>query len=133
MSSALNKKIFVSLLVLGSLIAGNIVVLSHSSAAAKPVVLNKVMGKAKFILQGTVTTVTADSLTLHVVNTSKNAKLFDDKDQVISAGKKTKITKNGNTIALKNVKKGDTVKVFGIFDKKSGAITLVRWIKVVQK
>jgi len=123
------------ILTLGFLLVGNSVITPYSFAAtiARPTTSIKVIGKAKFVLQGTVATIVADSLTLHVVNTSKNAKLFDNKDQIIAAGKKTKITKNGHIIALKDVTKGDTIKVFGVFDKKSGAITIVRWIKVVLK
>ncbi len=125
-------------MILGSLVLGNMVFLPYSFAAPKTVPLKptssvKVMGRAKFVLQGAVMAVTADSLTLHVANTSKNAKLFDSKDKTITVGKKTKITKDARIITLKQINKGDTIKVFGVFDKKSGAITLVRWVKVVSK
>ncbi len=133
MTYGFNKKILVSLFILGSLMMASFVVLPHSFAATKATTSVKVTGKAKFVLQGTVTAVTTDSLTLHVVNTSKNAKFFDNKDQTVSAGKKTKITKNGHVVALKDIAKGDTIKVFGVFDKKSGAIALIRWIKMVPK
>ncbi len=93
----------------------------------------KVVGMAKFVLQGKVTAVSADSLTVHITNTSKNAKVFDNKDKTLSLGKKTTLTKSGKNILLSQIKMGDKVKVFGVFDKKTGAITLVRWIKVVSK
>lgn len=93
----------------------------------------KVVGMAKFVVQGTVQSTTANSITLHITNTSKNAKLFDNKDKAVSVGSKTAITKNGKNIKVSQVKYGDKVKVFGVFDKKSGSITLVRWIKVLSK
>ncbi len=93
----------------------------------------KVVGMAKFVLKGAVVSTTADTITLHVTNTSKNAKLFDNQDKTISVGSKTTITKNGKNILLNQVKSGNKVKVFGIFDKKSGAIMVVRWIKVVTR
>ncbi len=133
MTHGFNKKILASLFILGSLMVASLVVLPHSFAATKPATSIKVVGKAKFVLQGTVTAVAADSLVLHVVKTSKNAKLFDNKDTTIMVSSKATLTKNAKNILLKQIKSGDTVKVFGIFDKKNGAITLVRWVKVVQK
>lgn len=133
MTYRFSKKVLASLFVFGSLITANVVVLPLSFAATKPATPIKVMGKAQFVLQGTVTAVTAGSLTLHVVKTSKNAKLFDSKDKTITVSSKTTLTKNTKNIPLSQIKSGDTVKVFGIFDRKSGAITLTRWIKVVQK
>lgn len=133
MISIPNRKILVSVLILSSLLVGSFAFAPHSFAATKPATTIKVVGKAKFVLQGTVTAVAIDSLTLHVTNTSKNAKLFDSKDKTITVSKNTKITKNGGIIYLKDIKKNDTVKVFGIFDKKTGLITLIRWIKVVPK
>lgn len=93
----------------------------------------KVVGMAKFVVQGTVLSVAADTITLHITNTSKNAKLFDNKDKTINIGSKTAITKNGKNILLNQIKSGNKVKVFGIFDKKSGAVTVVRWIKIMPK
>lgn len=133
MQNTLNKKSLISLFILGSLVVGGLAVLPSSLAATKPTASVKVTGKAKLVLQGTVTATTVNSLTLHIANTSKNAKIFDNKDKAIAVGSKTKITKNGRVIALNKISKGDTVKVFGIFDTKSGVITLVRWIKVIPK
>lgn len=93
----------------------------------------KVVGRAKFVLKGTVTTVSANTLTLHVTNTSKNAKLFDNKDKVLTIISKTTLTKNARNIALNQIKTGSKIKAFGIFDKKTGSITIVRWIKVLSK
>ncbi len=97
---------------------------------AKPV---KVVGMAKFVLKGTVLSTSANTLTIHVTNTSKNARIFDGKDRALSVAKRTTITKNGKNTTLKQIKAGDKVKVFGIFNKKSGSVTLVRWVKVVSK
>lgn len=98
---------------------------------AKPI---KVVGMAKFVFQGTVLSLTANSLTLHIANTSTNAKqLFDGKDKTLTIGAKTVVTKNGKNISLSKVKVGDKIRVFGIFDKKTGAISVVRWIKVVSR
>lgn len=129
----LNKKTLVSLAILGSFVAGSFGIVSHALAAPKPVPPVPVLGKAKFVLKGMVTAVASTTLTFRVTNTSKNAKLFDGRDQVIPVGKSTKITKRGRVIGLSQIHKGDTVKVFGIFDRKSGEITLVRWVKVVVK
>lgn len=96
-------------------------------------VARSVVGMGKFVLQGSVTAVSTNVLTLHVTNTSKNAKVFDGKDKTLNIGSKTVLTKNGKNIALAQIKAGNKVKVFGIFDKKTGAITLVRWVKVVSK
>jgi hypothetical protein len=93
----------------------------------------KVVGMAKFVLKGTITTVSTDRLNIHITNTSKNAKLFDSKDKTLTIGSKTVLTKNAKNISLAQIKTGSKVKVFGIFDKKTGAITLVRWIKVIPK
>ncbi len=132
MSNTLNRKLFTSILVLSSLVFGSFVFASHAFATTAPKVTStKVTGMAKFVLKGTVMTTSADSLMLHVTNTSKNVKRFDNKDQTITIGKNTKITKNGHVVAFSKITKGDIIKVFGIFDKKSGTISLVRWIKVM--
>ena len=128
------KKISIALVALGAFAMSAAVVPANVSFAAttktQPL---KVVGMAKFVLQGTVSSVAGGSVTFHVTNTSKNAKSFDAKDKTLSVGSKTVITKNGKNIYLNQIKSGDKIKVFGIFDKKSGAITLVRWVKVVQK
>lgn len=110
-----------------------LVVLSSVSPALAAATALKAKGKAKFVLKGTVTAVAANSLSIHVTNTSKNAKLFDSQDKTISVGPKTRITKNGKALSLDKIKSGDRVKIFGILDKKSGTIAFVRWIKVMPK
>ncbi len=128
------KKSLILTAVLGVFAVGVAVLPPNISfAASTPTQPLKVVGMAKFVLKGTVTSVTADTVTIHITNTSKNAKLFDNKDKAISVSSKTTITKSGKNILLKQIKSGDKVKVFGIFDKKTGDITVVRWIKVVQK
>ena len=128
------KKILILPIILAVLVVGVAMSQSGVSLAAttktKPI---KVVGMAKFVLKGTVMAVSANTLTLHISNTSKNAKLFDNKDKTITVGSKTTITKNGKGFSLKQIKSGDKVKVFGVFDKKTGNITLVRWVKVVAK
>jgi len=136
------KKILILLVILAALVIGVVVFQSNFSLAAtaktKPI---KAVGMAKFVLKGTVISVSrtavssanANTLTLRITNTSKNAKIFDGKDKNLSIGTKTTITKNGKNIALTQIKPGNKVKVFGIFDKKTGAIILVRWVKVVSK
>lgn len=128
------KKILILPAIFTLLVLGAVAIPQHFSFAAttksQPL---KVVGMSKFVLKGTVMSVTADKITLHITNTSKNAKLFDSKDKTINAGSKTIITKNGKNILLNQIKSGNKVKVFGIFDKKSGAVTVVRWIKVMPK
>lgn len=116
------------------LVFGAVALPQHFSFAVvtKPQPL-EVVGMAKFVLKGAVLSVTVDTITLHITNTSKNAKLFDNKDKTIHVGGKTAITKNGKNIKVGQIKSGDKVKIFGVFDKKSGSITLVRWIKVMPK
>ncbi len=106
---------------------------SISLAATTKIQPIKVAGMAELVLKGTVTAVSANTFTLHIANTSKNAKLFDNRDTTLTIGSKTAITKNGKNISLGQIKAGSKVKVFGIFDKKTGNITLVRWVKVVAK
>lgn len=128
------KKTLILPVILAILIVGVAAFPSHfSSAATTKAQPLKVVGMVKFVLKGTVTAISVDAITLHITNTSKNAKIFDGKDKVISVGTKTTITKNGKNIALSQIKSGNKVKVFGIFDKKTGAMTAVRWIKVVPK
>lgn len=123
--TALLSILFVGLILVGSF------ALPANAATAKSATSIKALGKAKFVLKGTVLSSTSNSITIHVTNTSKNAKQFDGKDQTISIGARTKITKNGKMISLDQIKAGDKVKVFGIFDKKTNKISLVRWIKVI--
>ncbi len=128
------KKSLIILTILGVFAVGVAILPSHVSfAATRATQPLKVIGMAKFVLKGTVTSITVDTLTLHITNTSKNAKRFDNKDKTISVDHKTTVTKNGKAILLKQIKSGDKVKVFGVFDKKTGTITVVRWVKVVQK
>lgn len=118
-----------SILLISLLFAGSFALLANATTAksATPI---KAIGKAKFVLKGTALSSTSNSITIHVTNTSKNAKVFDGKYQAINIGAKTKITKNGKMFSLGQIKTGNKVRVFGIFDKKTAAITLVRWIKV---
>ncbi len=129
------KKILILPIILAVIIFGSAVFQSGLSfAATTKAQPAKVVGMAKFVLKGTVTAVSADTLTIHITNTSKNAKLFDSKDKVLNISSKTTLTKNGKNIrgTFPGVfKVGTKVKVFGIFDKKTGAITLVRWVKVI--
>ncbi len=104
-----------------------------SAAQAKKTQPLKVVGMAKFILKGTVVSTTANTITLHITSTSKNAKVFNNKDKVISIDSKTSLTKTGKSILIKQIKPKDTLKVFGIFNKKTGSIGIVRWIKVTSK
>ncbi len=140
------KKILILPVILAVLVVGAAVFQSNDTFAARGIILTKptgtagaktqpikVVGMAKFVLQGTVTAVSANTLTLHISNTSKNAKLFDNKDKTLTIDSKTAITKNGKNISLGQIKAGSKVKVFGVFDKKIGTITLVRWVKVVGK
>ncbi len=129
------RKIFALPIILGILVVSVIAFSSHLAFAAaktQPIKPVKVVGMAKFVLKGTVLSTSANVLTLHVTNTSKNARTFDGKDKALSIASKTTITKNGKNISLKQIRAGDKVKVFGIFDKKKGTITLVRWVKVTQ-
>ncbi len=127
-----HRKIFVLLMTLGIFAVGVGIFPPNLSLAAstktKPI---KVIGMAQFVLKGTVVSTSANAVTLHVTNTSKNAKLFDNKNKTIVLGSQTTVTKNGKKILLTQIKSGNKVKVFGIFDKKSGSITLARWVKVV--
>ncbi len=118
---------------LTGLIAGSIAIPFYTFASMTATQPLKVVGMAQFVLKGTVTSVVTDTLILRVTNTTKNAKVFDSKDITLTIGNKTRITKNGKHITLTQIKSGDKIKVFGIFDKKTGAITLVRWIKVLSK
>ncbi len=118
------KKILIISVVLGIFAAGAV------SAKTQPL---KVVGMAKFVLRGAVLSTTAHTITVHTTNTSKNAKLFDNKDKTLNISSKTTLTKNGKSISQSQIKAGNKVKVFGIFDKKTGAITLVSWIKVMPK
>ncbi len=117
------------------LAAANIGVIAPAAAATKapapkkPIV--RVVGKAKFVLKGQVVSVGTGELAVDVKNTTKNAKTFDGKKVVLKVAAATKITKNGKRVALKAVPVGGQVKVFGIFDAKTGAVTSVRWIKVL--
>ncbi len=130
----IKKKILILPLILSALVVGVVVSQSNFSLAATTKTQpTKVVGMAKFVLKGTVTAVSTDTLTIRVTNTSKNAKLFDNKDKTLGVTAKTTITKNGKNIALNQIKSGNKVKVFGIFDKKTGVITVVQWVKVVPK
>ena len=131
---ATKKKILASSVILVALTVGIVAVQANivSAAMAKTQQV-KAIGKAKFVLQGTVTAVSANTVTLHVVNTSVNAKQFDNKDKTFTVTAKTVVTKSGKNIALNQIKPGAKVKVFGIFDKKTGTVTVVRWIKVITK
>jgi len=140
------KKILILPIIIAVLVVG-VVVFQPSTSFAARATINvkaanrtagktqpiKVVGMAKFVLKGTVTAVSVNALTLHIANTSKNAKLFDNKDKTLIISSKTALTKNGKNIPLAQIKMGSKVKVFGIFDKKTGNITLVRWVKVVAK
>lgn len=130
-----SKKTLLALTVLSVFAMSVVLVPARVSFAAvtkaKPI---KVVGMAKFVFQGTVLSLTANSLTLHIANTSTNAKQwFDGKDKTLTMGAKTVVTKNGKNISLSKVKVGDKVRVFGVFNKKTGAVTVVQWIKVVSK
>ncbi len=127
------RKIFALPIAIGIIAISIVVFSSYLAFAATKMQPVKVVGMAKFVLKGTVISISADTITLRITNTSKNAKLFDNKDKTISVGSKTTVTKKGKNVSLKQIKSGDKVKVFGIFDKKTGSITLVRWIKVVSK
>lgn len=128
------KKILLLSIITAVFVVSAAVFQSHIAFAAttktQPI---KVVGMAKFIFKGRVTAVSANTLTLHISNTSKNAKLFDNKDTTLMIGSKTATTKSGKNIPLGQIKTGSNVKVFGVFNKKTGNITLVRWIKVVAK
>ncbi len=118
----LSNKVFLIIAILGILAVSG-------SALAAPTI--KVAGQAKFVLKGTVVSVAQNTVKLHVTNTSKNAKVFDGKDVGVAVGSKTKVTKVGKMISSSEIKAGDQVKAFGIFNKKTNSITLVRWIKVL--
>lgn len=128
------KKILILPVVLTAFVVGVSIFQSGVSLAAttktRPI---KVIGMAKFVLNGTVMAVSVNTLTLHILNTSKNAKLFDNKDKTLTVGSKTAVTKNGKNISLSQIKVGSKVRVFGVFDKRTGNTTLVRWVKVVEK
>ncbi len=128
------KKIIILPIILTILVAGVAVFQSNATFAAtakkQP---TRVVGMARFILKGTVVTTSANTVTVRIKNTSKNAKLFDNKDETIKISSKTIFTKNGKHISLNQIKLGDTIKVFGIFNKKTGVIILVNWIKVLPK
>ena len=130
----IKKKILILPTILAVLVVGITVSQSNFSLAATTKTQpTKVVGMAKFVLKGTITAISADTLTIHITNTSKNAKLFDSKDKTLTISSKTVFTKNGKNILLIQIKAGSKVKVFGIFNKKTGAITLVQWIKVIPK
>lgn len=93
----------------------------------------KVVGMARFVVKGSVKSIKGNSITIHITSTTGNAKQFDNMDKSMSIDSKTVITKNGKKVALKQFKAGDEVKVFGVFNKKTNSITIVRWIKAVAK
>ncbi len=90
----------------------------------------KVQGLAKLVLAGTVISQNNGSLTIHITSSSKNAKVFKNKDVTVSTDSKTRITKSGKAVSVATLSTGTKVKVFGIFDKKAGTIKQIRWIKV---
>ena len=131
---ATKKKILALPVILVALVVGIAAVQTNIAFAATAKTRQvKVVGKAKFVLQGTVTAVSANTATLHVINTSVNAKQFGNKDKTFTVTTKTVVTKSGKNIALNQIKSGAKVKVFGIFDKKTGTVTAVRWIKAITK
>ncbi len=101
--------------------------------AAAPAAKVKTTGLAKIVLNGTVVSKTDVALTLKVTGTSKNVKNLKGTNLTLPIGDKTKITKDGKRIALAAISSGTRLKVFGIADKKTGAISQVRWLKISPK
>ncbi len=100
--------------------------------AAAPAAKLKTTGLAKIVLNGTVVSKTDAALTLKVAGTSKNVKNLKGTNLTLPIGAKTKITKDSKRIALAAISPGTRLKVFGIVDKKTGAISQVRWVKILK-
>ncbi len=129
------KKILILPIVLAMFVFGSAVFPAADVSLAATVKTKsvKVVGMAKFVLKGTVVAISSNTLIVRVSSTSKNAKVFDGKDKTLTISSKTTVTRNGKNVPLGQIKTGSKVKVFGVFDKKTGNVTLVRWIKIVVK
>ncbi len=115
--------------VLSVIMAGSLALPLSSYAVAKKV---SVAGKARIVLQGTASSQSSGSLTVHVTSATANAKVFKNTDVGLKIGATTKITKGGRKISPSAVKLGSKLKVWAIYDRKLKSVSSVTWIKVVK-
>lgn len=123
-------KSFAGLMVAGISLLPTIAVAQIGAIKIAPENMVAAVGMSKFVAAGTVVSSGKNSVSVQVGKTSANAPTFKGKVINTKIDANTRVSKNGKTVSATSVKPGTTVKVYGIYDKKTGAITKTRWVQV---
>lgn len=131
------KKIFLhTVATIAIMFAGSSVALAATAPATNgtvsPVKAPAVLvGKSKFVIEGTIVSASATTVNVAITSTSKNMVALKKTTQSIPITAATKLTQQGKKVEPSKLSAGMKVKVFGVYDKKTSKFVKVRWIKVL--